>query len=1382
MGKEQELLEAARTGNVFLVEKLLSGKKGILGSGSGSIPLPNLLSMWKGLNVNCTDSSGYTPLHHASLNGHRDVVLKLLQFEACTNVSDSKGCFPLHLAAWRGDVDIVRILIHHGPSHCHVNQQNNERETALHCAAQYGHTEVVSVLLQELTDPAMRNSRHETPLDLAALYGRLQVVRMLVSAHPNLMTSHTRQHTPLHLAARNGHHSTAQTLLDAGMDVNCLTENGSALHEAALFGKMDVVRLLLDSGIDTNLRDSQGRTALEILREHPAPKSQQITALIQEYMMDEMERQSIVDEPVRKCPIPAPRTSVSSPSTSPSLRHKNDAVTSELSKLLHEIKKCRDRDYSFEELCHTISSHSMDSFGSGRLSDEERPDRPNGTLTRVGKRLTPPLAPPVEEDEAEKSCGPTGFWEALTPCNGCRNLGFSSLSQDSKRSADIVTSPSLDVFLPEDEDNPYESVTTAVTRKPCSLDINHRLNACPRNGHLSHGTVSEGEPGNHGNCSTGPTPDCSPPSPDTALKNIERVIRPQPKQRTSLSSSLDVQRPVNHSCEPSEVSSSLGYASFSTSPPASPPLSPNQEDSAGSNDDCQLTDDGPYHRDPPPPPPPPLCSSSKSNAVFEERRKSHIPEEFAGLLHGSSPACEPPDTPYHLYSPKPSKYTSADVQSSLVQTPEFSVVIGGEATQVFSRTGSESSPQRSTNDPQKPQVVYRTILHTRVNQDQARPRNCEQVDPPRGWSTLGHPPSRSPGQNGEVPELRGIQTGGVSKDWSSGTGYEERACTLGRMRSMPRSVLDLQLSKSLSKSDSNLVAVSPIQEEHSWGSGSRGQGPGSTSPREGVSPEGRLERTPSFTAEWEEIDKIMSSIGAGIGSGLDLKEDASGPRCPLQSVGQWLDSIGLVQYENHLLANGFDNVQFMGSNVVEDQDLLEIGILNSAHRQRLLQAIRLLPRVRPVGYDGNNPTSVAEWLESLELGDYTKSFLINGYTSMELVKKIWEIELINVLKINLIGHRKRILASLGDRLHDDTPQKPPRAISLRPGGNHTPPQLSPSVGQAAYTAGVPGGSLDVQHLIMQADARRRQRSNDNYFEDVPRSKLERQMAQVSMAGEWCEPITLRPPNEATSSTPVQYWQHHPEKLIFQSCDYEAYYLGSMLVKELRGTESTQDACAKMRKSTEQMKKVPTIVLSVSYKGVKFIDATNKNIIAEHEIRNISCAAQDPEDLSTFAYITKDLKSSHHYCHVFTAFDVNLAYEIILTLGQAFEVAYQLALQARKSGHGSSTLPESFDSKPSKPVPKPRINIRKSVIMSPSSRWSLGHIYTPHRPPLHPPLPPPRLFHLPHKAQSQMEQPSMDQKGHANVPWIVEPGQEAKRGVNTKAMPDAHVYYCGMQRM
>lgn len=49
--------------------------------------------------------------------------------------------------------------------------------------------------------------------------------------------------------------------------------------------------------------------------------------------------------------------------------------------------------------------------------------------------------------------------------------------------------------------------------------------------------------------------------------------------------------------------------------------------------------------------------------------------------------------------------------------------------------------------------------------------------------------------------------------------------------------------------------------------------------------------------------------------------------------------------------------------------------------------------------------------------------------------------------------------------------------------------------------------------------------------------------------------------------------------------------------------------------------------------------SHQTIVAEHEIRNISCAAQDPDDLCTFAYITKDLKSGHHFCHVFSTVEV-----------------------------------------------------------------------------------------------------------------------------------------------
>ncbi|XP_011789866.1 PREDICTED: ankyrin repeat and sterile alpha motif domain-containing protein 1B isoform X2 [Colobus angolensis palliatus] len=1250
MGKDQELLEAARTGNVALVEKLLSGRKGgILGGGSGPLPLSNLLSIWRGPNVNCTDSSGYTALHHAALNGHKDIVLKLLQYEASTNVADNKGYFPIHLAAWKGDVEIVKILIHHGPSHSRVNEQNNENETALHCAAQYGHSEVVAVLLEELTDPTIRNSKLETPLDLAALYGRLRVVKMIISAHPNLMSCNTRKHTPLHLAARNGHKAVVQVLLEAGMDVSCQTEKGSALHEAALFGKVDVVRVLLETGIDANIKDSLGRTVLDILKEHPSQKSLQIATLLQEYL-EGVGRSTVLEEPVQE--DATQETHISSPVKSPSQKTKSETVTGELSKLLDEIKLCQEKDYSFEDLCHTISDHYLDNLS--KISEEELGK--NGSQSvRTSSTINLSPGEVEEEDDDENTCGPSGLWEALTPCNGCRNLGFPMLAQESypkKRNytMEIVPSASLDTFPSENENFLCDLMDTAVTKKPCSLEIARAPS--PRTDNASEVAITTPGTSNHRNSSTGPTPDCSPPSPDTALKNIVRVIRPQPKQRTSIVSSLDFHR-MNHNQEYFEINTSTGCTSFTASPPASPPTS-----SVGTT---EVKNEGTYHTD------------DLSQQDDKDPPKEYDPGQFAGLLHGSSPAYESPENPFHLYGKREQCEKGQD-EVSLANSPL-----------PFKRSPIENNSEPLVKKI-KPKVVSRTIFHKKNNQLE-------------NHTIVGTRSTRSGSRNGD--------------QWVMNTGgFVERACTLGRIRSLPKALIDMHLSKNVSKSDSDLIAY-PSNEKTSrvnWSESSAAE----------HSSKGNSERTPSFTSEWEEIDKIMSSIDVGINN--ELKE-MNGPRCPVQTVGQWLESIGLPQYENHLMANGFDNVQFMGSNVMEDQDLLEIGILNSGHRQRILQAIQLLPKMRPIGHDGYHPTSVAEWLDSIELGDYTKAFLINGYTSMDLLKKIWEVELINVLKINLIGHRKRILASLGDRLHDDPPQKPPRSITLRePSGNHTPPQLSPSLSQSTYTT---GGSLDVPHIIMQGDARRRR--NENYFDDIPRSKLERQMAQT---GDWGEPsITLRPPNEATASTPVQYWQHHPEKLIFQSCDYKAFYLGSMLIKELRGTESTQDACAKMRancqKSTEQMKKVPTIILSVSYKGVKFIDATNKNIIAEHEIRNISCAAQDPEDLSTFAYITKDLKSNHHYCHVFTAFDVNLAYEIILTLGQAFEVAYQLALQARKGGH-SSTLPESFENKPSKPIPKPRVSIRKSVQIDPS-----------------------------------------EQKTLANLPWIVEPGQEAKRGINTK---------------
>ncbi|XP_023696316.1 ankyrin repeat and SAM domain-containing protein 1A-like isoform X6 [Paramormyrops kingsleyae] len=498
--------------------------------------------------------------------------------------------------------------------------------------------------------------------------------------------------------------------------------------------------------------------------------------------------------------------------------------------------------------------------------------------------------------------------------------------------------------------------------------------------------------------------------------------------------------------------------------------------------------------------------------------------------------------------------------------------------------------------------------------------------------------------------------------------------------SKARSSGDSRLSRSFSRSDSDLLSsLTSEEEEYTCNPGEK-----------------RLERSPSYTSEWDEIDKIMDLIGAGIEFSREVSPTTAGGtgvRGLDRPVGDWLEHVGLPQYESKFLLNGFDDLRFMGSNVMEDQDLREIGIIDPSHRRKLLNSARSLPKVKALGCDGS--TSLISWLDTLGLQAYLPNFLSAGYHTLDCVKNLWELEMINVLKINLLGHRKRIIASLAELPYEETPAKPSRLSQIR-----CQELISQPSSPLSYMDSYASRSMD--HLLPGGDSARRRRS-DREQTPSQRSQSERPRSHDRQLDRQLERqregrLTLRPPSQSTPFAPAPGWHHQPEKLIFEACGYEASYLGSMVIKELRGIESTQEACAKMRKTAEQKRKVPTIVLSITYKGVTFIDAATKSIITEHEIRNISCAAQDPDDLCTFAYITKDLQSGHHFCHVFSTVDVSLTYEVILTLGQAFEVAYQLALKAQRSQQHRIPATSSSDlieTRSSQSMPKPRSSSRKS---------------------------------------------------------------------------------------
>uniref|UniRef100_A0A1I8MM41 Uncharacterized protein n=1 Tax=Musca domestica TaxID=7370 RepID=A0A1I8MM41_MUSDO len=301
MGRSQDLLDAARTGNISVVGKILEhyAKKG-----------GPLSSFRRSPSLNAQDMNGYTPLHHACLNGHEEIVRLLLSHDAATDVPDIRGSTPLYLASWADKPDIVRMLLMHPRRPANPNAQNSQNETPLHCAAEHGHNAVVAILLSYGADPTIRNNSFQTALDLASQFGRLQVVQILIRTHPELIepfrvydeivalenghsppytitpTKHIFTHSCLHLAARNGHKKVVETLLAAGVDVNILTNSGSALHEAALCGKKSVVCTLLRAGIDLYAVDGNGRTALDVLTDYPPHVTYEIVSIIKDFCQE----------------------------------------------------------------------------------------------------------------------------------------------------------------------------------------------------------------------------------------------------------------------------------------------------------------------------------------------------------------------------------------------------------------------------------------------------------------------------------------------------------------------------------------------------------------------------------------------------------------------------------------------------------------------------------------------------------------------------------------------------------------------------------------------------------------------------------------------------------------------------------------------------------------------------------------------------------------------------------------------------------------------------------------------------------------------------------------------------------------------------------------
>ncbi|XP_061359129.1 ankyrin repeat-containing protein At5g02620-like [Gastrolobium bilobum] len=203
--------------------------------------------------------------------GHLDLVNLLLNLSEMVEPEAAgfdQTC--IQIAVSRGHTDVVRELLNKRPELTQVIEDNGN--SLLHNASSKGHREIVWILQRRDPNLALQyNNNGYTPLHLAVMNGKVSILYDFVSSCATSFHYLTREEeTVLHLAVRYGCYDALVFLVEVCNGTNLLhchdRYGNSVLHLAVTGGRNKIAEfLIIKTKLDINTRNSEGKTALDIL-------------------------------------------------------------------------------------------------------------------------------------------------------------------------------------------------------------------------------------------------------------------------------------------------------------------------------------------------------------------------------------------------------------------------------------------------------------------------------------------------------------------------------------------------------------------------------------------------------------------------------------------------------------------------------------------------------------------------------------------------------------------------------------------------------------------------------------------------------------------------------------------------------------------------------------------------------------------------------------------------------------------------------------------------------------------------------------------------------------------------------------------------------------